>query len=214
MRSIDYRPPDGYIPYGYVQDLRPIPGYEGWFVDQLGHLRSNRARWGTGPIQHRSILLQDGRWTATIWRHVTGDKHRNGKREAHTVASLVMLAFHGPKPARHIVAYLDGDMENHCLWNLKYMKRAEARKIGAAIDIEPSPWASLRLNPKPRVPEPEVPARKPRAPKPPPMSRAEVAQAVAEWKAGRKLRRIWQDRHQDALSWKIFVAIIKHHQGD
>jgi hypothetical protein len=101
---------------------KPIPGYEGLYdVSDLGRVRSLervRPHWtGTGTISSPAQMLRlpirpDG------YRKV--QLSRNGKARHHTVHSLVLEAFIGPRPANFDACHNNGDGSDNRLVNLRW----------------------------------------------------------------------------------------------
>ena len=95
---------------------KPIPGYKGYEVSNLGRVRSldrylpdGRRRKGTVL---RASIDTGGYPTVTL-----------GHRGQHRVHRIVMLAFCGPVPEGKEVCHLDGNRQNNAIPNLRYDTR-------------------------------------------------------------------------------------------
>jgi len=104
-----------------TEEWRPVVGYEGLYeVSDAGRVRSvDRYVERTGrPVRLRGVLMKlqraqaGGYWTVAMCQ--------GGLQRTHTVHSLVMQAFVGPRPDGMEVRHLDGDPTNSRLSNLAY----------------------------------------------------------------------------------------------
>lgn len=97
--------------------IAPVRGFRGYYVSDRGHVFSNR---GPAPTQIRHGYVRARLSSA-------------GQRQWRTVHSLVLEAFHGPRPtSKHEGAHLDGDRENNAATNLAWKTRAENEADKAA----------------------------------------------------------------------------------
>lgn len=131
---------------------KDIPGYEGRYqVSDHGSVRSIdwveivKNKWGGNNVRRTLGVV----FTAQI-----GDKGRlfvtltkNRKSVRRTIASLVALAFIGPRPKGLLVLHTDGDNQNNTLSNLRYGTQADnmedARKHGTLCQGETQWFAKL-----------------------------------------------------------------------
>lgn len=189
MLSIKYIPPGGW-PEGITLTSLPIPGRDGYSINEAGHIRSckRRGSWDNADEWHA---------VSTFWNDERGWTFRfsSGKRIFVTVASLVMLT-HGPeRPSpKHWLCFLDRDRRNHCLWNLEWLLPQEAFDRGLFM----SPSDSLRAIRKRQIQE--------RLARGASIDEGEIVRSMHEYlNTGRPLRSIWLDRYQHNIRLKSFT---------
>jgi hypothetical protein len=112
-----------------LERWRPVPGYDGYEVSDLGALRSWRVPG------HPAARLR-------VPRELTGFKNwagyrlyplyhgvrrggRQPKAERQQIHRLVLMAFVGLPPERHVAAHLNGDNSDNRLSNLAWVTRTE-----------------------------------------------------------------------------------------
>lgn len=83
--------------------MRPIPGFDGYYVTDAGRI------WSTRPWRGHP----GGRWPRSRPRsrseHLSIHLYVNGKQTVHQVHSVVAMAFLGPRPEGREVRHLNGD---------------------------------------------------------------------------------------------------------
>jgi len=89
-----------------MNDLRPIPGFDGYFATDTGLIIGRRGRALTGYRNPKGYL-------------VICIRSAQGQRPF-PVHRLVAAAFHGPAPEGTEVRHLDGDQLNNAPSNLKW----------------------------------------------------------------------------------------------
>jgi hypothetical protein len=94
-----------------LREWRPIPGFPGYDVSNLGHVVSHR-RWRE-PRLLAGMMGSRDYWVYTLSR----DGHGPVTRPVHV---LVAAAFLGPRPEGTQVRHLDGDPLNNAVENLAY----------------------------------------------------------------------------------------------
>lgn len=104
------------------EEWRPIPGYKGLYevsdrgrvrgVDRIITCSDGRRRPLRGCLLKVQVNPRHGRRQVTL--------SRNNRLLTHRVATLVMLAFVGPRPDGLEVCHGDGDRTNDALANLRY----------------------------------------------------------------------------------------------
>lgn len=100
----------------YMENWKPIPGYEGRYeVSDLGNVKSFK-RSSSGH------LLRPGRMSAG---HLSVALGRNN---SHCVHKLVLLAFVGPAPVKHECLHINGTPSDNRLVNLRWGTRSENMK--------------------------------------------------------------------------------------
>jgi hypothetical protein len=92
-----------------AEEWRPIPGFPGYEVSNMGRVLSHRR--GRPRVLRQS---PDGR------RYQKVVLYREDLRATRPVHVLVALAFIGPRPAGLQIRHLDGNSDNNRPWNLKY----------------------------------------------------------------------------------------------
>lgn len=97
---------------------KPIPGYDGYEVSDLGRVRSWRYGGGRGCYRRQVPLLMKPRSTWT--NELSISLRKDGKDESCYVHRLVMLAFVGQRPAGMQICHWDGDPTNNRPDNLRY----------------------------------------------------------------------------------------------
>ena len=93
----------------YMEEYRPIPGFEDYHVSNLGNVISYKRK------TPRRIKPQ--KWNRDYRMLVI---YRDGKPHWRLLHVCVMLAFVGPCPEEQCVRHLDGDPSNNVLTNLAY----------------------------------------------------------------------------------------------
>ena len=96
-----------------------IPGYDGYEVSALGEVRSWRPCRDM-PTPHLLRLQKGGRGYPIVRM-----RRSDGAWRTHTVHSLVMRTFVGPRPKNMEIRHLDGDRWNNTLRNLAYGTTSE-----------------------------------------------------------------------------------------
>lgn len=100
------------------EEWRPIPGWPGYEVSNLGRLYSvKRPRVQRSGRILRTQAMPSGYRTAAMWR--------DGRQSTVTVHSLVLAAFVGPRPNGLVIRHLDGEPSNNRADNLAYGTYAE-----------------------------------------------------------------------------------------
>lgn len=100
-------------------DSKPVPGFEGLYsVSRDGQVYNDK----TGRVLAHQP--KDG-YSRVLFR-------KGGKRKSMYVGHVVLLAFVGPRPAKHKCQHLDGDVNNNRLSNLAWVPR-DTRKHGAGV---------------------------------------------------------------------------------
>lgn len=102
------------------EEWRPIPGFVGYEVSNLGRVRSYRAWGGKGSRlsdtpRLKQVIARPGRYSRVTLQKPNGDGC-----SAYHVHALVAAAFLGPRPEGMQVAHADGDRHNAHLSNLRY----------------------------------------------------------------------------------------------
>lgn len=102
---------------------RPVKGYEGRYeVSDQGRVRSFFSDYSRNIRRHLPRLLSS-KTDRYGYRQVGFYDH--GRRRCHTVHSLVLTAFIGPRPDGFECAHWDGDPSNNVLPNLRWVLPAE-----------------------------------------------------------------------------------------
>lgn len=110
------------VPKQPLEQWRPVPGYPGYEVSDLGRVMSYR--------RSRPKVLRQGVHPKGYLRVGLYGESRDGARYRYspntlTVHQLVMQAFVGPCPDGMEIRHLDGDPTNNALSNLRYGTHAE-----------------------------------------------------------------------------------------
>ncbi len=98
--------------------IAPVPGCDGYFVDEQGNLYSTRGRWGHLRSIKMSQKTTKKGYKAVCLRVGQGQKDKRVHR-------LVLEAFVGPCPEGMQSRHLDGDPANNRLDNLAWGTKAE-----------------------------------------------------------------------------------------
>lgn len=104
---------------------RPIPGFEGYEVSDLGRVRSFRRHGGRGRGLMETPRIKKVHPSAVGYLCVTLQKPDGNRCSKYHVHALVAAAFLGPRPEGMQVAHADGDRGNARLVNLRYATPAE-----------------------------------------------------------------------------------------
>lgn len=113
-----------------TEQWKPIPDAPGYEASDQGRVRSfhrrsstdgKPAQWGVGE-KPRRVLKPSGKKPGVNLRI-------GGRTRRRSVASLVMLAFIGPRPKGHCIHHLNGDLGDNCLENLRYVPCAEIPRM-------------------------------------------------------------------------------------
>lgn len=114
------------------EQWRPIPGWDGYEVSDLGSVRSRRRpaprvlRPSVSPTGYLRVGLYGDNASGYRYKPTTLTVHR-----------LVMAAFVGPCPDGKEVRHLDGDPANNRLGNLAYGSRSENAHDSVAHGTHP-----------------------------------------------------------------------------
>lgn len=95
----------------FIEEWRPIEGYEGYFVSNTGKVKSTKRR-PEGKLLKPNKKKDGG--------HLRVCLYKDGKVWSVEIQTLVASAFIGPRPYKNVVRHMDGNPENNNLWNLKY----------------------------------------------------------------------------------------------
>lgn len=109
----------------YVEEWRPVVGFDGHEVSSMGRVRSvprTILRGGATPVRLRSWLL---RTSVNSRGYAVAYLRRQGLRAARTVHRLVAEAFLGKRPRGADIRHLDGNRFNNTVVNLRYGSRSE-----------------------------------------------------------------------------------------
>ena len=111
----------------------PVVGYEGLYeVSNLGRVRSlphptKTRREGVFRTSPGKLLLlklsRDGYFELSL-------SNRSKGIRTYSVASLVAAAWIGPKPPGLQIDHIDGNKQNNCNWNLRYLTAKENINAG------------------------------------------------------------------------------------
>lgn len=187
MLSIEYRPPDGW-PEGLKLESKIIPGHETVTINQVGHVRScmKRGGWGISD-QWKALSIHQDRpgspWYMKI--HV-------GKVRTVVVAHAVIETFGPPSPGvDHGLFPIDGNLENHCHWNLEWRLKSE---VSWRPMFRPSPLAHLLK-----------PLKNKKTGRKDKLTETEIELSLNEYLRGRKLRAIWNERYKQRCHFPAFA---------
>lgn len=104
---------------------RPVVGYEGLYeVSNTGRVRS------LYDARHQKYRVKELKPGANRYGYLMVGLHKNGKQKLHTVHSLVMAAFVGPRPEGYDVNHIDECKSNNRVENLEYCTRRENNNHG------------------------------------------------------------------------------------
>ena len=104
---------------------RPIPGFEGYEVSDLGRVRSFRRHGGRGRGLVNAPRIKKTHPGAAGYLSVTLQRPDGNRCSKYHVHALVAAAFLGPRPDGMQVAHADGDRLNARLDNLRYATGSE-----------------------------------------------------------------------------------------
>lgn len=107
------------------ESWRPIPGFEGYEVSDLGRIRSFRRHGGKGCGLVDTPRIKKTHAGAAGYLCVTLQKPGGNRCSKYAVHTLVAAAFLGPRPEGLQVAHADGDRLNARLDNLRYATAIE-----------------------------------------------------------------------------------------
>jgi hypothetical protein len=94
--------------------LKPVPGWDGYFVSDTGDVWSHK---GSAPRKLRP-------WTTPAGHLSIAFSRRNpAKTRTYLVHAVVLLAFVGPRPLGLEACHSDGDPANNALRNLRWDTR-------------------------------------------------------------------------------------------
>jgi NUMOD4 motif/HNH endonuclease len=119
----------------------PVVGYEGLYeVSNCGRVRS-LAR-NVRSKNPNKFYLKPGRILVLVpSRYVYLDvclSDKDGRSKSHRVASIVTAAFIGPRPGGLQIDHKDGDKQNNCVWNLRYVTPKANKGAGNYTQRHPS----------------------------------------------------------------------------
>ncbi len=102
-----------------MSQIKDIPNYPGYKVDDIGNVYSYRKPFGTGKWIESDIpkILKPGFTEPGRGRVVL---MKDNQRKNWNVSTLVMLAFVGPRSKGMFVCHNDGNPNNNKLENLRY----------------------------------------------------------------------------------------------
>lgn len=108
------------------EQWKPVEGFSGYEVSNLGRVRSFRPLSGKGPLTEVPRLLKQG--TSKGKNYLRVGLSNEGKATWFSVHVLVLKAFHGPRPTpTHDSCHNDGNAQNNCATNLRWdTKQANA----------------------------------------------------------------------------------------
>lgn len=104
-----------------VEEWRPVVGFQGYEVSNLGRIRSYRARWRSRRVVHMMATVNAGPTTRGRKQYLQLRLRRNGRSISKYVHSLVAEAFVGPCPDGREVNHKDGNKKNCSVDNLEYV---------------------------------------------------------------------------------------------
>lgn len=100
---------------------KPIKGYEGFYeVSSKGRVRSVERIDARGQHRKSKILNINKAQQVCFFR--------DGKRKNYLVRKLVVEAFLEKPKANEKLVHVDGNLENNCVENLKWQKRAQRKR--------------------------------------------------------------------------------------
>jgi HNH endonuclease/NUMOD4 motif len=109
----------------------PCPGFENYYsVSNCGRIRRDRP--GRGKCRSGRILLGHPSPNGYLVIRLHGDR---GVQSWHTVHSLVMTAFRGPRPEGYEINHKDGNKNNNRLSNLKYVTPKKNHEHAAKMGL-------------------------------------------------------------------------------
>ena len=114
-----------------LETWRPIPGYKGYAVSDLGNVKAlpKAIRDPDGRIRnYKERPLKPRRVTGNEYLAVDLYPGDGGKKRMFFIHQLVMLAFVGEPPPSHEVLHRDGNKYNNCKGNLRYGTSKENSK--------------------------------------------------------------------------------------
>ncbi len=106
-----------------TETWQPVPGFPDYQVSDLGRVRSCRPVNGRGPrLDHWRIV---GGNLSNRGYHRTALSKGSGRQKTVFVHTLVLAAFHGPRPPGKQCCHNDGDKDNNRADNLRYGTEAD-----------------------------------------------------------------------------------------
>ena len=111
------------LPFGPHEEWKPVPGYEGYHVSNLGRIKSlsRLIRAGNGLRQTQECILKQVCHTGYLWVELWSE--RKPKRvSAHY---LVLIAFVGPRLPGFQANHIDGNKRNNRPDNLEWVTAQE-----------------------------------------------------------------------------------------
>lgn len=108
------------------EEWRVIPGFPKYEVSNIGHVRNVATGYVRKPAETKTHLI------LTLPRD-------DGSKTTLNVGALVLMAFVGPRPAKHDTSHLNGNFRDNRLDNLAWETRKEncQRKIEHGTNIAP-----------------------------------------------------------------------------
>lgn len=120
--------------YGLSEEWRPVEGYPGYEVSDLGRVRSWRSNGKGGGFRASPRVLspskkRNGYLQVNLWR--------DGVRSTFTVHSLVAEAFIGRRPDGQECRHRDGDKANNRKGNLLWGTPSENTMDNVTLGVHP-----------------------------------------------------------------------------
>ncbi len=109
---------------------KDIPGYEGAYeISDAGTIRRSSGSSGT----YKGRVLHPG---LTVWGYRQAHLSLDGKVTPHSVHSLVMLTFVGPRPEGYEINHINGDKQDNRIENLQYVTKSQNRLHAFEIGLQ------------------------------------------------------------------------------
>lgn len=100
---------------------KPVKGFEGVYeVSSEGHVRSVDRIDARGQLRKSKMLNINKKQQVSFFR--------DGKRKKYLVRKLVVDAFLEKPKADEKLVHVDGNLDNNCVSNLKWQKRAKRKR--------------------------------------------------------------------------------------
>jgi hypothetical protein len=118
-----------------AEEWRPVQGFPGYEVSNMGKARSFRVRGKLAMIakkSHAVVLHQDKKWG--YWHF--GPRREDGKRVNLLIHIVVAAMFIGPCPDGLEVNHKDGNKANNCHANLEYSTSSENQKHAFRLGLQ------------------------------------------------------------------------------